>query len=332
MPATIFRAFRVTEHEDKTFTRAIETLSTDDLPEGEVLVKVHYSALNYKDALSASGNKGVSRNFPHTPGIDAAGVVEESLDSRFSPGDEVIVTSYDLGMNHAGGFAEYIRVPAGWVVPKPAAFSLRESMILGTAGLTAAMCLYKMEKMGQNPSMGKVLVTGATGGVGSMAVAIAAKAGYGVIASTGKAEAADYLRELGATDIVDRQAVNDESKRPLLKPQWAGAIDTVGDNTLATALKACGKEGSVASCGLVASPKLPTSVFPFILNGVNLLGVDSAECGMETRMAVWNKLANEWNITDKLEKTAIDTNLDGLEEHIQQILKGNIKGRVVVSL
>ena len=327
-----FKALRIHE-EENTFRRAIERRDTNDLPEGDVLVRVHYAGLNYKDALSATGNKGVTRKYPHTPGVDASGVVEESSDSRFSPGQEVIVTSYDLGMNTDGGFAEYIRVPADWVVPLPEALTLKQSMVLGTGGYTAALALYKMEQSGQKPEMGKIVVTGATGGVGSMAVAILAKAGYDVIASTGKESAHEYLKQLGATDIVNRAEVDDESGKPLLRPKWAGAIDTVGGNTLATLLKACGRNGSVATCGLVASPKLPTSVFPFILNGVNLLGVDSAETPREIRLDIWNRLAADWNINEHLESATTDATLEELKDtYLDMILAGKTKGRVVVSL
>jgi putative YhdH/YhfP family quinone oxidoreductase len=327
-----FKALRIHE-EENTFRRAIETRDTNDLPEGDVLVRVHYAGLNYKDALSATGNKGVTRKYPHTPGVDTSGIVEVSSDARFVPGQKVIVTSYDLGMNTDGGFAEYIRVPADWVVPLPDALTLKQSMVLGTGGYTAALALYKMEQSGQKPEMGKICVTGATGGVGSMAVAILAKAGYEVIASTGKKEAHEYLVQLGATDIVDRAEVDDESGRPLLRPKWAGAIDTVGGNTLATLLKACGRNGSVATCGLVASPKLPTSVFPFILNGVNLLGVDSAETPREIRLDIWNRLATSWNINEHLDAATTDATLEELKDvYLDMILAGKTKGRVVVSL
>jgi putative YhdH/YhfP family quinone oxidoreductase len=329
MPA--FKTLRIYEERDG-FRRAIESRSTDELPEGEVLVRVKHAGLNYKDALSATGNKGVTRKFPHTPGIDAAGIVEESSDSRYAAGQQVIVTSYDLGMNTDGAFGEYIRIPGDWVVPLPDSLSLKHSMILGTAGYTAALALYKMEQSGQRPEMGKIAVTGATGGVGSMAVAILAKAGYEVIASTGKATEHDFLKKLGAAEIIDHQAVNDESGRPLLRPQWAGAIDTVGDNTLATLLKACGRNGSVATCGLVGSHKLNMTVFPFILNGVNLLGVDSAETPREVRHHIWHKLASDWNVTSLLDDMCTDTNLDELnEKYIDLILAGKTKGRVVLT-
>jgi acrylyl-CoA reductase (NADPH) len=331
MSTTTFQAFRVKEETDGSYSTAVEQCQLTDLPDHEVLIRVHYAALNYKDALSASGNKGVTRKFPHTPGIDASGVVEESKNPSFKPGDEVIVTSYDLGMNTDGGFAEYIRVPAEWILPKPEKLSLAESMIIGTAGLTAGIGLHKMEKMGQNPAKGDILVTGASGGVGSLGVSIFAKARYSVLAATGKKESHDFLKSIGAREIVNREEIDDDSGRPLLKPKWAGALDTVGGNILATALKGCKKEGSVAACGLVASPKLPTTVFPFILNGINLLGIDSAEYDVEERMKVWNKLAGEWK-PDHLEQIARYISLNELKGSIASMLAGKTSGRIIVDL
>ncbi len=326
-----FKALRVHEQADGTFLRQIESRSTDDLPEGEVLIRVHFAGLNYKDALSATGNKGVTRKFPHTPGIDAAGIVTESSHADFKAGDEVIVTSYDLGMNTDGGFAEYIRVPAAWVVPKPTELNLADSMVLGTAAFTAGLSLWKMLQNDQSPEAGKILVTGATGGVGSFAVGICAKVGFEVIASTGKSEATEYLKTLGATEVVGRDYAHDDSKRPLLKPLWAGAIDTVGGQVLVTLLKGCKRHGNVAACGLVLSPKLPTTVFPFILNGINLLGIDSERCTMPIRKQIWEKLATEWRVND-LDKIGRFVQLEELEEEIQTILQGKVTGRVVVDL
>lgn len=326
-----YKALRVNELPDGSFSRQIETLDISELPEGDVLVRVHYSALNYKDALSATGHKGVTRKYPHTPGIDAAGVVEASDLEGIKVGDKVIVTSYDLGMNTAGGFSEYIRVPHEWVVPLPDGLTLRESMILGTAGFTAGLALHQMERMGQHPDQGKILVSGASGGVGSLAIAILTQAGYQSIASTGSEEAHDFLRRLGASEIISREDANDDSGRPLVRPKWAGAIDTVGDNTLNTALKACLPHGNVASCGLVASPKLPTTVYPFIINGVNLLGVDSATCPMSLRLQVWEKLATSWKIPH-LEEIATTITLEELDQYIDLILKGKTRGKVVIDL
>jgi putative quinone oxidoreductase, YhdH/YhfP family len=308
--------------------------SIDDLPPGDVLVAVHYSSLNYKDAMSATGNKGITRKYPHTPGIDAAGVVELSRNPNFATGDEVIVTGYDLGMNTCGGYGQYIRVPAEWVVKKPEQLTLKEAMIIGTAGFTAASALYKLELMEQSPGRGPVVVTGATGGVGSLSVALLSKAGYEVIAITGKENGAEYLQHLGAAQVEKRDFVNDTSGKALLKPRWANAIDTVGGNTLVTLLKACKVDGCVVSTGLVSSPQLPNmTVYPFILNGVSLLGIGSAETAMTTRLAIWNKLATDWNINEKLSVIAKEVDLEELNDtYIDMILEGKIMGRIVVNL
>lgn len=326
-----YRGLVVREEADGSFSKKIELKKIKDLPKGDVVIKCAYAGLNYKDALSASGHKGISRNYPHTPGVDACGVVVHSSSKNFSEGQEVIVTGYDLGMNTSGGFQEYIRVPAEWVVLKPAALSLKQAMVYGTAGFTAALSLYKMELMGQHPGMGEILVTGATGGVGSMAVGILAKAGYTVIASSGKQdeESLKHLKHLGASRIEGREFANDESGRPLLASKWAGAIDTVGGNTLATCVKACKRKGSVASCGLVQTHELHMTVYPFLLNGVNILGVDSAETEMGLRLTLWHKLAGEWMINN-LESYGHFIALEELSTQMDYILKGKTKGRVVV--
>jgi len=331
MSTKTFKALRISEDESGNFPRKIVLRNIEDLPAGEVLIQVHFAALNYKDALSSIGNRGVTRNYPHTPGIDGSGVVMSSQSNQFREGDQVIVTSYDLGMNTDGAFAEYIRVPAAWVVRLPAGLDLKEAMIVGTAGLTAGLGLHKLELMGQTPGQGPILVTGATGGVGSMAVGILAKAGYQVIASTGKEDINGFLQSLGASEVVDREYVNDDSSRPLIKPKWSGAIDTVGGNTLATLLKGCQPGGSVATCGLVGSPVFSTTVFPFIINGINLLGLDSANCPMKQRQKVWDNLASIWKLAD-LEKIATFCQLEGLDPYIDKMLKGLIKGRVVVDM
>lgn len=328
-----FKALRITETQTGKFERSITEMELDDLPPGEVLIKVQYSSLNYKDALSATGNKGITKKYPHTPGIDAVGTVELSRNEAFAVDDQVIVTGHDLGMNTDGGFAEYIRIPAAWAVKKPLEFTGFESMALGTAAITAATALYKMELMGQNPSMGPVVVTGSTGGVGSISVAILAKAGYEVIAVTGKDNAKEYLQHLGATRIENRSFVNDTSGKALLRPKWAGAIDTVGGNILHTLLKGCSLEGNVVSTGLVASPKLDATVYPFILNGVSLLGVGTAETAMSTRILLWDKLLRNWNIRDKLNVIAREVTLEELNNtYIDAILEGKIMGRIVVKI
>ena len=324
-----FQAYRIFELEDGTFQRKIVTRSTDELPQGEVLIKVAYAGLNFKDALSSTGHKGITREFPHTPGVDAAGYVASSSDPQFKEGDEVLVTGYDLGMNTDGGFGQYIRVPKGWVVPLPKNLSLKESMILGTAGFTSALALWKMEKAGQSPEMGEIVITGATGGVGSMAVSIFSTAGYQVVASSGKAEEEDYLKKLGAVRREDRSYTNDESGRLLLRTQWAGALDTVGGNTLATLMKACGKNGSIAVCGLVSSHELDTTVYPFLLNGINLIGVESAETSIDVRLKLWEKLNSIWK-PGHLNDISKLISLDELDDQIELILKGKTRGRVVV--
>jgi putative YhdH/YhfP family quinone oxidoreductase len=323
-----FDAFIVKEIADKQYAGRVEQTRVRDLPEGEVLIRVKYSSLNYKDALSATGNKGVTRTYPHTPGIDAAGHVEESRVPVLAPGDPVIVTSYDLGMNTAGGFGQYIRVPADWVVPLPGGLTLEESMILGTAGFTAAM---SVEKITDIPvDAGPILVTGATGGVGSMAVAILSKLGYEVTAVSGKKETG-FLKTLGASEIIDRRAFVQNNGAPILKPRWAGVIDTVGGDILATAIKSARARGKVTCCGLVASSDLPLTVFPFILRGVSLFGIDSQHYPKEPRQALWKKLAHDWK-PQNLAEMATRITLDQLPTAIDNMLNGRLKGRTVVNL
>lgn len=327
-----FRALVVRESDNRRFERSVTERALDELPkEGNVLIRVHYSSLNYKDALSAIGNKGVSRHYPHTPGIDAAGVVEESGANEIREGDEVIVTGYDLGMNTPGGFAEYVRVPAGWVVRRPSGLTLRESMIYGTAGFTAALSVHRLQQHGLHPDQGEVLVTGATGGVGSVAVGILAKAGFRVVAATGKMKEAEFLKQLGAAEVLPREQAIDTTGAGLLKARWAGVVDTVGGEMLSTALRALKPHGAATCCGLVASKDLTTSIFPFILRGVSLLGIDSAQTSMPLRLAVWQKLASEWKLP-MLERLAREVTLDQLDPEIDRILKGEQRGRVVVSL
>ena len=320
----------VEETQDNQFVRTIKEKSISNLPDGDILVRVSFSSLNYKDALSATGNRGVTRKYPHTPGIDAAGTVEESCNKTFGTGDAVIVTSYDLGMNTSGGFGQYIRIPAGWVVPLPKGLTLKESMIYGTAGFTAGLSVFSLTHT-VKPEDGEVLVTGATGGVGSIATAILNKLGYHVVALSGKTDAADFLLSLGAKRIVTRKDVNDESGRPLLKSAWAGVVDTVGGNILATAIKSTQAGGAVTTCGMVASPDLPLTVFPFIIRGIKLLGIDSQNCPMEHRQKVWEKLATNWKI-DQLQSICQEISLEELNFMIDTILKGGIKGRTVVNL
>jgi len=331
MPSENFTALIVDETAPKQFSRRIGQRRVADLPPGEVLIKVAWSSLNYKDALSATGNPGVTKQFPHTPGIDAAGTVADSSDSHFVPGQQVLVTGYDLGMNTSGGFGQYIRVPAAWVVPLPAGLTLRESMVLGTAGFTAALSVQKLIAQGVTPQQGDILVTGASGGVGSVAVALLAKAGYRVVASSGKQQQAAMLQELGASEVIARADLLQGAERPLLKERWAGAIDVVGGATLATVLKSTRYGGTVTCCGLVGSADLPVNVFPFILRGVSLLGIDSVQCPMAPRLAIWQKLAGEWRL-DNLASASHELGLDDLEEALQRMLRGESQGRTVVRL
>ncbi len=326
-----YKALVVKEASPNTYTREIETKTIKELPEGDLLVRVHYSSLNYKDALSASGNRGVTRHYPHVPGIDAAGVVEESSSIDFSPGDQVIATGFDLGMNVSGGYGQYIRIPAGWALHCPQHLSLRESMIYGTAGFTAAQSVEKLVSHPVLPEQGKILISGATGGVGSIAVSIMAKLGYSITAVSGKPEAADFLTRLGAAEIISRQQASDSSGKPLLKEKWAGAIDTVGGEILATTIKSTAYGGLVTCCGNVASPELPLSVYPFILRGVSLLGIDSAKCPIHIRQKIWQKLAGAWKI-ENLDSLVTECRLPELSGMIEKMLQGRQTGRVIVTL
>jgi putative YhdH/YhfP family quinone oxidoreductase len=331
MSVNDFSALIVDEAGADNFSVRVGKRSVEDLPAGDVLVKVHYSSLNYKDALSATGQFGITKKYPHTPGIDAAGEVVESAEDTYKPGDQVVVTSYDLGMDTAGGFGQYIRVPAQWVVPLPDGLGLRDSMVLGTAGLTAGLMVWKLVRNGVKAEDGDILVTGATGGVGSVAVALLAKAGYRVVAATGKTGENDYLHSLGATRVISRDEVMVGMDEPLMKERWAGVVDVAGGEILAAAIKSTRYDGTVTCCGLARSTELPISVLPFILRGVSLLGVDSVQCPMEPRLIVWNKLANEWKL-DNLDLVGRECILQELEKEIHAILKGSVRGRIVVNL
>jgi alcohol dehydrogenase len=327
---TTYRALRI-HLTDEGVTRSLEDRSLDELPDHEVLIRVHWSSLNYKDALSANGHKGVSRYYPHTPGIDAAGVVERDRTGRFQPGTEVAVIGFDLGMNTQGGFAEYVCVPADWVVTLPAGLSMADSMRLGTAGVTAAYCLEKLIENGVRAGEGPILVTGATGGVGSLAVHLLATLGYKVTAVTGKAEAHDWLRQLGASDILPREALGEPDGKALRPAQYAGAIDTVGEHTLINILKSLSFGGSVAACGIVGGTSLPADIFPFILRGVNLLGVASADAPLDARIRVLAKYAQLWKLP-MLEQLCDTLTLDELGPRIDAMLAGNIQRRALIRI
>ena len=324
-----FKAFVVTE-ENGTYKGEVRMRNQSDLPDGDLLIEVHYSSLNYKDALSATGNRGVTKNYPHTPGIDAAGEVIASKSDKFNPGDKVIVTSYDLGMNTDGGFGQYISVPAAWAVRLPNGLTLKEAMALGTAGLTAGMSVLRLLEI-VKPAAGPVIVSGATGGVGSLSIAILKKLGYQVAAITGKETEREFLESIGARDIFLRKDFESSEKKPLLKPVYAGAIDTVGGGILENILKLVQPMGAVTCCGNVASPKLEITVFPFILRGVTLVGIDSQNYPMHYRERVWNHLAGDWK-PDHLDRTTAEISLGELNNSIDLMLNGKLKGRTVVNL
>ncbi|MFT6644047.1 MAG: acrylyl-CoA reductase (NADPH) [Patiriisocius sp.] len=326
---TEFQAFWV-EKNDKEVSHTIQTRQVADLPEGDVLIKVKHSSVNYKDALSAKGMPGVTKAYPHTPGIDAAGTVVTAKSDVFKAGDEVICIGFDLGMNTPGGYGEYISVPADWITPMPEGLTAREAMVIGTAGFTAALCVEKIEAMGAKPADGPVLVTGATGGVGSVAVMLLAKLGYEVVASSGKASKTDFLKSLGATTVIGRDVLSEPNKRPILGTDYAHAIDCVGGEILSNIIKSLKPQGSVAICGLVASPAFNTTVLPFILRGVNVLGVDSVEIPISLKTHIWQRLATDWKLSG-LDELTTEIGLEQLPTVIDEIFAGQVSGRTLVT-
>ena len=325
-----FRAFRVDQQDTKVAGR-VESLHLDDLDSGDCLIRAAYSSINYKDALAATGKGKIITQFPRIAGIDVAGTIETSKDPRFSPGDKVLVTGYDLGVNHDGGYSEYVRVPAEWVVPLPEAMTLCDAMALGTAGFTAGLCVQRMQDNGQTPDRGPLVVTGASGGVGSIAVDILSHIGYQVTAVTGKGHEHAYLRDLGATQVLDRRAIEPDP-RPLAKAVWGGGVDTVGGPILAWLIRSARPWANITAVGLAAGSTLQTSVMPFILRGVSLLGITSSGCPTPLRHRIWRRLATDLR-PQKLSQIAIHrTDLDGLNEHFEQMLQGQVTGRIVVDL
>ncbi len=307
----------------------VKTLNTVDLPDNDVLIKVQYSSLNFKDALSSSGNKGVTRQFPHTPGIDVAGQIISDKTGQFSEGQSVLVIGYDLGMNTAGGFGQFIKVPANWILTMPEGMSAKEAMAWGTAGFTAALCVEKLLMAGTEPEQGSVLVTGATGGVGITSVKLLTKLGFSVAALTGKPESGNILKQAGAVEVLDRKAFVDESRKPMLKPQYSAAIDVAGGATLATILKVLNYGGSVATCGLVDSIDVTTTVIPFILRGINWLGVDSVELPLRHKQSTWDKMGREWAMPD-LAELCKEISVHELDVALKEILAGRVTGRYIL--
>lgn len=326
-----YRALVVDRQADQ-FTVAVRDLSEADLPQGDVTIRVHWSSINYKDGLALSPTGRVIRTYPMVPGVDLAGTVLESRDSRFAPGQEVVVTGYDLGVAHPGGFAELARVPGDWVMPLPSGLTLKEAMAIGTAGFTAALSIEALEHNGLAKENGTVIVTGATGGVGSTAVSMLASLGYTVAASTGKASEHDYLRELGAAEILSREEVSAESTRPLESERWAGAVDPVGGSTTAYLIRTMKYGASIALSGLTGGNAIATTVYPFILRNVNLLGIDSVFTPMPRRQRTWQRLATDLKPRGLLDSIAVETDLDGVPAVCADILQGRVRGRTLVRL
>ena len=326
-----FRALVLRESDDRKVSSAIETLTTDDLPEGDVLVRVGYSTLNYKDGMIVNGIGRLVRTYPHVPGVDFSGVVEASEHPDFKPGDAVVLTGWRVGEMHWGGFAEKARVKGDWLVPLPAGLSARDAMAVGTAGFTAMLAIDALEAHGLNPDGGEVLVTGAAGGVGSVATAMLAKLGYTVAASTGRAAEHDYLKGLGASVIIDRAELSEAPSRPLAKERFAGAIDNVGGTTLANLLTQIKYGGSVAAVGLAGGNDLSTTVLPFLLRGVNLLGIDSVMCPKDKRIAAWERLVSILS-AEQLAGMAETCALEDLPSRASAILKGEVRGRTIVEV
>jgi len=325
-----FKAILLEEAGGKV-SAAVKTLEDSALPPGEVTVRVEYSTLNYKDGLVLGGLGRLVKQYPHVPGVDFAGTVESSASPKFKPGDKVVLTGWRVGELHWGGYAQKARVKAEWLVPLPKELSTRHAMGIGTAGFAAMLAVMALEEHRVAPDRGDVLVTGAAGGVGSVAVAILAKLGYAVAASTGRAETHDYLRSLGAKSIVPRAELAEKPTRPLLSERWAGAVDTVGSNTLANVLAQLKYQGSVAACGLAGGSDLPTTVIPFLLRGVNLLGIDSVMCPPPRRLAAWNRLGRDLPL-DKLDAIIRKVPLAEVPALGARILKGEVRGRTVVDV
>ena len=326
---SLFKAFTVFENEDGSFKSEIISKSIDDLPPGDVLVRVDFSSLNYKDALSATGNKGVTKKYPHTPGIDAVGTVEDTIHSSFKIGDQVIVSGYDMGQNTAGGFGEYIRVPREWVALMPEGLTKKESIILGTAGMTAGLSLRELQK--KNGIEGKLaVVTGATGGVGCLAVKLLSQLGADVTAVTGKVDSEDFLKSIGAVEVINREQLAENFHQPLASGKWDIGVDVVGGEMLAGLMTCLKLGGSVACCGLVGGSTIETTIFPYILRGNSLIGIDSGNIPISEKEEIWILFANEWKI--ELNDLSRTITLNELDQEIESILKGGQVGRVIVSL
>ncbi len=321
----------VIDEKDGKVTPSIQTVAEDQLPAGEVTLEARYSTLNYKDGMVLNGIGKLVRSYPHVPGVDVAGIVRDSSDSRFSPGDEVLVGGYRFGEIRWGGYAQLVRVPADWIVPLPKGLSLFQAMAFGTAGFSAMMAVDALERHGMEPSQREVLVTGAVGGVGSIAVALLAALGYNVAASTGRPEEGQYLRHLGANTIIERSELETVVSKPLERERWGGCIDNVGGSTLGHVLSQLGIGASIASVGLAGGSTFTGNVMPFLLRGVNILGIDSVSLEINKRAKVWHRLADVFPL-GLLESMTSEVKLQDLEKLGKEILEGRVKGRLVVNV
>ncbi|MBM7553657.1 NADPH:quinone oxidoreductase family protein [Thalassobacillus pellis] len=329
--STTFQAFRVNQS-GEDFSAGVSEQTLENLPEGDVLIRVRYSSVNFKDAMASVKNSKIVEGYPVTPGIDLAGEVVESDSEHFREGDKVIATSYEIGVSHDGGYGEYARIPSQWIVELPDGMTLEESMVFGTAGFTAALSVHRLEEAGIRPEDGSILVTGATGGVGSMAISMLAKLGYKVVASTGKDSEHDYLKELGAQEVITREDVYDGKIKPLDKQRWAGTVDPVGGENLAAILSKLKYGGAAAVSGLTGGTDVPATVFPFILRGISLLGVDSVNCPMTIRRQIWNRLASDLKPKNALDKMKHEITLDELPDAFNTLLEGQARGRTIVKI
>jgi putative YhdH/YhfP family quinone oxidoreductase len=319
------------EKVDGAVRHAVAGLRIGDLPEGDVLIRVSWSSLNYKDAMAARGHAGVVRQFPHIPGVDIVGTVVESSSPAFRAGERVLACAYEIGSGRWGGWSEYARIPAAWVMSLSSGLTPRTSMCIGTAGFTAALCLEALQHHGVHPGDGEILVTGASGGVGSTAVMLLGKLGYRVVAASGKTALRAKLRDWGAAEVVSRESLLDSSRKPLLSGRWAGAVDTVGGEVLGTVIRQTRHSGCVAACGVAGGAQLPLTVYPFILRGVTLAGIDAAFYPMERRKRIWANLAGPWSL-DRLEQLVQEANLRTLDPHIDAMLAGNVAGRIIIKI
>ncbi|TRX56384.1 YhdH/YhfP family quinone oxidoreductase [Thalassomonas sp. M1454] len=328
---TTFKALLVEELTNKEFSKSIVSRNISDLPDNDLLIEVHFSSLNFKDAMSASGNKAITQNYPHTPGIDAAGVVISDKSGTFSCGEQVVVFGYDLGMNTPGGLAQRISIPADWAVKCPETLTLKEAMTYGTGGLTAALCIEKLEKMGATPADGPVAVTGATGGVGSVSIALLKQLGYSVVAFSGKPEQSQHLIDIGADEVLHRDDINKVNDKPVGRPLWANAIDTLGGDYLANVVKQLKPGGAVSACGLASSPFFSLNVLPFITRGVSLLGVDSVYIPLKDKQHIWQRVATDMKLPN-LDELSEEITLEQTPEYLDRFINGKVVGRYVVNL